>query len=840
MPVPVCRSVAVSVARKASAVCRLTASVRLVMVVADAVTIASRLMTIASQLAMVTGVPVSVPNGGCGRRACGRDNFFACRSKNKRMRNAWLSAFFAIFVQNNIRKTKMMNRFFALVASFVVTVAAFGSEKPERVLVETPHLSLVIDLYKERQPRYVYFGQRLDRRDVDRLPVVKARLPLYPEFGQEVVHEAAFAMTHADGNMTTELRYVGKQITEEPNAVLTVINLRDKIYPTELKLCYRAYADVDIIEAWVEIENKEAKTVTLRRFASAFLPIRTGEVWISRLHGAWGNECVLVEEPLDRGIVMIKNKNGVRNSQTEHAEVMFSLNGKGRENEGDVIGAALCYTGNYKLQVETYNADYHYFMAGINEENSEYHLRSGEKFVTPPLALTYSSEGKGGVSRTFHKWGRKYSLCHGDQVRDVLLNSWEGVYMDVEARKMDKMMADFKALGGEMFVMDDGWFGGKYQRTDDAALGDWVADKRKLPGGIEGLLKDARKNGVKFGIWIEPEMTNIKSELYERHPDWVINGRGRDLVGGRGSNQLVLDLSNPAVQDFVYGVVDNLLTRYPQIVYIKWDANMSIMSYGSRYQSAGNQSHIYIGYHEGLRKVYERIRAKYPDVIMQSCASGGGRVNWGYLKYFDEFWVSDDTDALQRIYMQWGTSHFFPAICMASHVSALRNHQTYRHIPIKYRFDVAMSGRLGMEMQPESLSADELEFARNAIADYKTIRPVVQLGNLYRLISPFDNRHVASLMYVSDSKDKAAFFWWKLVTFVDDHLPRVRMAGLDPQRMYRIRELNRIDDKPLFCEGVAYSGAYLMNHGLDMPAEHVLARENRIPWSSRVLYLEAE
>ena len=733
-----------------------------------------------------------------------------------------------------------MKRTLTLLALVVCAMTALGAEKAKRVLVETPHLSLVLDLFADGQPRYTYFGPRLDRRDVDNIPTPSGRTPLYPTFGQEVVHEAALAMTHADGSMATELRYTNTRVEAEPHAMVTIVRMQDKVYPTVVNICYRAYNDVDIIEAWTEIENWERRPVTLTRFASAMLPIRCGDVWLTRLHGAWGNECRVVEQPLTRGFVTVKNKNGIRNSQTEHAEVMFSLDGKSRENQGDVIGAALCYTGNYKLQVETYNTDYHYFMAGIDEENSEYHLRRGERFVTPVLAFTYSQEGRGGVSRTFHKWGRQYRLCHGNQLRDVLLNSWEGVYMNVEEKKMDQMMADFKALGGELFVMDDGWFGGKYQRTDTSGLGDWVADSRKLPGGIEGLLADAKRHDIRFGIWIEPEMCNERSELYARHPDWVINAKGRSLVGGRGGNQLVLDLANPKVQDFVFGVVDGLLTRYPQIAYIKWDANMSIVSHGSQYLSASDQSHLYIAYHEGLRKVLERIRAKYPDVVMQSCASGGGRIGWGILPYFDEWWVSDDTDALQRIYMQWGTSYFFPAIGMASHVSASPNHQTHRLIPLKYRFDVAMSGRLGMELQPSDMTDSERAFARKAIADYKIIRPVVQLGNLYRLVSPYDNQHVASLMYVSDSRDKAVFYWWKLATFIDDHLPRIRMAGLDPQRMYRIHEINRIDDRPLFCEGQSYSGAYLMNHGIDLPAGHSLPKADRTSWASRILYLVAE
>ena len=402
------------------------------------------------------------------------------------------------------------------------------------------------------------------------------------------------------------------------------------------------------------------------------------------------------------------------------------------------------------------------------------------------------------------------------------------------------MMADIAAIGGELSVMDDGWFGGKYQRNNDSSsLGDWVVDTRKLPEGIEGLLADAKKHGIKFGIWIEPEMTNSKSELYEKHPDWIVKAPQRDAVQGRGGTQLVLDLGNPEVQDFVFGVVDDLMTKYPEIDYIKWDANMSIMNHGSQYLPADRQSHLYIEYHRGLEKVCQRIRAKYPDLTIQACASGGGRANWGILPYFDEFWVSDNTDALQRVYMQWGTSYFFPAIAMASHISATPNHQTFRNIPLKYRIDVAMSGRLGMEIQPKNMTDEEKALCKQAIAEYKTIRPIVQQGDIYRLLSPYDKQGAASLMYVTPEKDKAVFYWWKTEHFVNQHLPRVPMAGLQADKLYRIHELNRIDNEPLPFEGKIFSGAYLMANGLEIPYNHKVDYHKQSDYASRVLYLEA-
>lgn len=726
------------------------------------------------------------------------------------------------------------------IALILMTVAL--PAMAEKVSVNTKGMSLILDVENGKPAQYLYFGTKLNPNDLQNLKVATdGRMDVYPAYGLNTPAEAALAMRHSDGNLSTALVATGCDVKNEGNASVTTVHLKDPVYNIKVDLKYRAYNDVDMIEAWTEILNGEKGTVTLTTFASAMLPIRRGDVWMSHLSGTWAAEGQLSHEKLQPGEFVIRNNDGTRNSHTDHAEVMFSLDGKGQENVGNVIGAALVYSGNYKLKTVTDDTEYHYFFAGINEQNSEYHLKKGETFKTPALALTYSTQGLSGASRNFHKWGRKYILAHGDKERDILLNSWEGVYFDINQKGMDQMMADIHSMGGELFVMDDGWFGTQYPRvTDNCALGDWVVDTKKLPNGIEGLLNDARKNQVKFGIWIEPEMTNTTSMLYEKHPDWVIKAPKRDAVLGRGGTQLVLDLSNPKVQDFVFGVVDNLLTKYPDIAYIKWDANMAIMNHGSQYLSAADQSHLYIAYHQGFAKVIDRIRAKYKDVVIQCCASGGGRANWGMLRGFDEFWVSDNTDAMQRIYMQYGTSYFFPAIAMASHISAVPNHTVFRTTSLKYRIDVAMSGRLGMEIQPKNMTDEEKALCRKAISEYKEIRPVVQFGDLYRLVSPYDNQGLSSIMYVSEAKGKAVFYWWKLANFYNVHLPRVKMAGLDENKMYKVKELDVIDNKPLDCEGKSYSGKYLMEHGLEMPYVHEVDWGKKNDWSSRVLYLEAE
>jgi alpha-galactosidase len=725
----------------------------------------------------------------------------------------------------------------------------------DKVELRTPNNSFVIELNKGAEPHFLYYGPSLKSQDIENLEKANdanwSRADLYPAYGAtHTQNEVCLAMRHSDGNMSTQMlidSWNESNVNDlAPNGSkrtgqLLTITLRDPLYPITVNLYYLAYDDVDMIESWTDITNGEKKPVTLTQFYNPLLPIRRGNVYWTHFNGSWASEAQLVELPLANGLAEVKNKDGLRNATTDRNEIMLSLNGPARENEGDVIGAALCYSGNFRITIDTDESDYHQYFAGINPDNSEYHLKRGETFTTPHSAYTFSSRGTNGATQAFHDWARKYQLRHANQERMILLNSWEGVYFNINQEGMDQMMKDIASMGGELFVMDDGWFGDKFPRLNDSSsLGDWVVDTRKLPDGIPGLLRDAKKNGVKFGIWIEPEMANTVSELYETHPDWIIKAPGREPVQGRGGTQVVLDLTNPKVQDFAFSIFDNLLSNYPEIAYIKWDANAPVMNHGSQYLPMEEQSHLYIKYHEALIQLCQRIRAKYPDVIIQDCASGGGRANYGLLPYFDEFWVSDNTDGLQRIYMQWGTSYFFPAIAMASHISAVPNHAVFRTTSLKYRCDVAMSGRLGMEIQPKNMTDDEKAFCRQVITDYKSVRPVIQFGDLYRLHSPYAGDNLASLMYVSKDKQQAVFFWWKLETLKNQHVPRIKMAGLDPDKYYTVRELNRIDNKPLPCEGKSYSGAFLMQTGLEMPYTHDVDYNKLNDWASRVLQLTAE
>ena len=709
------------------------------------------------------------------------------------------------------------------VAMVMMALAMVLTVDAKDVFVNTPHTTLMLAVNEGETPRIHYYGSRIKASQAQEVyDAMSINYDAYPAFGRNSFDETALSVTHSDGNMSTELMVTGCRQEGE----LTIIELKDKKYDFFVDLYYKANDQSDVIETWTVIRNGEKKPIKLEQYASGVMTwrqegLRMGDgttgrgSWLTHFHGAWGQEAGMTEEPLTAGVKVIVNHDGVRTAMDDRAEVMISLDGKPQENSGRVIGAALCWTGNYKLRIETRGKYRHTLLAGIDDLHTAYTLKKGEQFETPKLALCYSEEGKGGVSRAFHRWGRNGQLHNGKALREILLNSWEGVYMNVNQQVCEQMMDGLKDLGGELFVVDDGWFGRKYRRTyDDKALGDWVTDTVKLPNGVPALLKAAEDRGLKFGIWIEPEMVNSTSELFEAHPDWVVAHPTRELSKGRGGTQLVLDLSNPKVQDFVFSIVDNLMKENPRLHYIKWDCNMSMQNFGSSYLTADKQSHLFVDYHLGLRNALERIRKAYPELVIQLCSSGGGRVNWGALPYFDEFWVSDDTDAQQRLFIQWGTSHFFPTMAMAQHVSASPNHQTGRVIPLKFRVDVAMTGRLGMEMKPSDLNDKEREYAKKAFAFYKEIRPIVQLGDQYRLLSPYEGNGFCSEMFVKEDKSEAVFFCYKFENYIGLETPRWHMAGLDPNATYRLTEFECAEHSHYF-EGKTFSGKFLMEQGID-------------------------
>jgi len=708
----------------------------------------------------------------------------------------------------------------------MLCAAATLAAAADNVVVETKQTMLVLRADRGSELRQVYYGSSISPTEISQLQDAGQDIntAALPAFGQnDMAALSAIQLIHVDGQLSLYPVVEGVSSKREGNATVTTITLKDKAYPVTVKVCYKAFQSCDIIETWTEISHREKRAVRLQRFDSGHLAIPQGDAWMMHFHGDWSAEFYPSTERITPGLKVIRNSDGDRNAHTDAPEMMISLDGRPQENSGRVVGAALCWSGNFELRVNTTLNKLHHFFAGISPQASDYLLEPGETFATPHLALCWSREGLGGVSRNFHYWARHEGMLRrGNETRDILLNSWEGVYFDINEEGMFRMMQDIKDMGGELFVMDDGWFGNKYQRNDDkTTLGDWVVDRKKLPNGIEALTQKARQLGIKFGIWVEPESSNTLSEFYEKHPEWVLHEKHRDVKQGRGGTQVLLDMCNPKVQDFVFRLVDDLLTQHPDIAYIKWDANSALQNYGSPYLPEQKQSHIYIEYHRGLIKVLERIRAKYPDVVIQNCSSGGGRVNYGLLPYFEEFWTSDNNDPYQRVFIQWGTSYFYPSNAMAQHIGHSPYWNTGRSTPIKYRTDVAMSGRLGIELQPSKMTDEEREQTKRAVADYKQIRSLVQLGNLYRLVNPYDeNTGFSSFLYADDSRSHAVLFTHRVKYLYNIVEQRVQLNGLDPQKNYRLKELNaKVGQEPSALDGKIFSGRLLMETGIDLPLE---------------------
>ena len=651
----------------------------------------------------------------------------------------------------------------------------------------------------------------------------------YPATGGRYFNESALTVEYSDSQCNTELRYTSHQSTRLAEGVTrTSVKMEDPVTSVKVVLVYDAYEKEDIIICHSEITNGDKDDITLRNFYSSSLPIKASRYLLTHFHGSWAREMQMESEVLTSGIKTIETKKGVRTTHTENPSFFISLDTDvWNENQGEVIAGALAWSGNYRLSFQIDETDRLNILSGINPHASAYTLAKGETFVTPEMIYTYTDKGSGQASRNLHDWARNYGCYGSNAIYPTLLNSWEGAYFDFDTKTITDMIDDVKDMGLEMFVLDDGWFGTEYPRNNSRqGLGDWEPNTAKIPEGIGYLAGYAHERGVKFGIWIEPEMVSPKSRLAKEHPEWIVCSKGRENTTIR--NQWLLDLSNPKVQDFVFGIFDNTMQLAPGIDYIKWDCNRHVESFGSSHLD--EQSHFWIEYTQGFYNVLRRIREKYPEVIIQACASGGGRVEYGALKWFNEVWTSDNTEALSRVFIQYGTNMIYPASVTGSHVSAVPNHQTNNVTPLKFRFDIACSGRLGMELQPKDLTPEEKDFAKKAIAAYKEYRDLIFHGDLYRLSSPYGSDHYA-LMYISKDKKRAVVFGYCIRYQSRTLVPIFKLNGLDPETRYSIREINV--EKPLFWgSGKTFEGKWLSAHGINPQLVKL--------YDSGVWYLEAE
>lgn len=650
--------------------------------------------------------------------------------------------------------------------------------------------------------------------------VAPARTParedeFYPQSGNGFILEPAVQAVHADGNTSTDLVYVSHETAPvDANVSLTRIRLKDRFYPFFVTLHLKAYRREDVIEQWSEMWHEEAGPVVLSRFASSAPVIKADAYWLTQFQGNYMREAALVEERLTPGVKVLDSKLGVRAHQMRNPSFILALDGPAREESGEVYGGTLAWSGSFQFSFEVDWTGRLRALGGINHFGSEYRLARGKVFTTPAMLWTWSGEGKGQVSRNFHRWARGYGVRDGERARPVLLNNWEATRMDFDEQKIVSLFDGARELGVELFLLDDGWFGNKYPRDNDrAGLGDWQVNRRKLPRGLSHLAAEAKKRGIDFGIWLEPEMVNPASELYEKHPDWVIKQPNRELLFGR--NQLVLDLSRPEVRDFAWKVVDDTLRPNPGITYVKWDANRYVTQPGSPWLGPERQQHLLVDYQWALYDVMARMAKQHPNVLAMVCAGGAGRVDYGALRYFHSFWPSDNTDPLQRIYIQWGFGHIFPAQAISAHVTDMG------HRPVKFATDVALSGAFGVDRDVQRMTPEERRTVAAAVKLYKErLRSVVMRGDLYRLESPYEQPR-AALSYVSEDRSRVVLFIYQLG---EAAFGPVRPRGLDPRKRYRVREVNLPEGRNsrLGLHDQIVDGATLMEDGLVSPLRRAL------------------
>ncbi|MFD2872625.1 alpha-galactosidase [Mucilaginibacter ximonensis] len=702
----------------------------------------------------------------------------------------------------------------------LAVLALKNSAKAQSVIIpiETANNALVLEANNNHDVNTVYFGPKLaDSKEYNHIAPAVGKdndytgqmASVYTPAGSRNLLEPAIAVTHADGNQSLDLKYVSHKVDKVSDDVsLLTLVLKDNVYNTEVTLYYKSYFKDDVIEQWSTIRNGEKGTLVLNKFASANLYLKAGSFYLTQYHGDWAKEMRPETSQLTHGIKTLDSKLGTRADLFQPPVFMVSMDKPATEDEGTVMYGSIEWSGNYRTDLELDPENNLRVISGINNYASAYQLKAGESFTTPPFLSVLSRNGKGDASRKLQHWARNYKLLDGNGNRLTLLNNWESTYFDFDETKLAALLKDTKKLGVDMFLLDDGWFGNKYPRNGDhSGLGDWQETKTKLPNGIASLVKGATDNGVKFGIWVEPEMVNPKSELYEKHPDWVIKQPKRDEYYFR--NQLVLDLANPAVQDFVFGILDGLFTKNPDLAYIKWDCNAVIYNAYSAYLKK-DQSQFYVDYMRGLYKVLSRIRAKYPKVPMMLCSGGGGRVDYNALQYFTEFWPSDNTDPLERVFIQWEYSYFYPAISSSNHVT------DWSKLPVKYRVDVASMGKLGFDIVISKLPENDLKFVQDAVKNFNGFKDIVWHGDQYRLLDPRENP-VASVAYVNEAKTSAVMFNY-LVNYRYDEGSKapIRLKGLDPAKQYKIKETNLYPGtKSGINENQIYSGDFLMKIGIN-------------------------
>ena len=637
----------------------------------------------------------------------------------------------------------------------------------------------------------------------------------YPGYGSTDLRTPAVELQFSDGTSATDFRYESHNIyagknklnnlpatyVEDENEAMTLeLTLVDSLKNVKLILSYSVFEEFDAITRSVKIINESNEDVNINRVLSANVDFRDSDYELLQLSGAWARERHIIRKEIRSGSQSI----GSRRGSSSHAQNPFMalVRKDTTEQHGEVYGFSLVYSGNFLANVEVDMYENARAQIGINPFDFTWLLKSKEEFTAPEAVLVYSNEGLTGMSHIYNcLYGKR--LCKGkyrDEVRPILINNWEATYFDFNETKIKEIAREATNLGMELFVLDDGWFG---KRDDDnSSLGDWFVNEEKLKGGLNKLATEINEMGLQFGLWFEPEMVSPISELYKEHPDWCIHIPGRNRSEAR--RQLILDYSREDVCNYIIEKISEVLSSAP-ISYVKWDMNRNMSEIGSAKLPANRQREVAHRYILGLYKVLEEITTRFPDVLFESCSGGGGRFDPGMLYYMPQTWTSDNTDAIERLKIQFGTSMVYPNASIGCHVSAVPNHQVDRITPIETRGVVAMSGNFGYELDITKLPESEKEIIKEQVKLYKEIRETIQFGKCYRLSSPFENNDIA-WMFISKDCEEIIVSFVRTLAKPNSKFISLKLVGLDESSKYEI-----------LGENIIVGGDELMNIGLNVP-----------------------
>jgi alpha-galactosidase len=670
----------------------------------------------------------------------------------------------------------------------------------------------------------------------------------YPTGGSGDFRVPAVVLEPADSSPVLHLAYAGHRILPgkpalpglpatyveaDEEAETVEVLLRDEPSGIEVTLLYTIFADAPVVARSARIRNGGAQPVRVRCAMSASLDLPDASWDFVQLSGTWARERHVVTRPLVPGRQSIASLRGA--SGHEHNPFIVLARPATTEEAGEAYGFSLVYSGNFLAEVEVDPFDSTRVRLGINPESFCWTLDPGAELALPEAVLAYSGAGLGALSDAYHLLYRQ-RLARGawrDRERPVLINNWEATYFDFNEDRLLAIAGAAQEMGIELFVLDDGWFG---TRDDDtSSLGDWFVDRRKLPDGLDGLARKVEALGMRFGLWIEPEMVSRRSRLFEEHPDWAIGVPGRPRTESR--DQLVLDLSRPEIVDHLFSLLRDVLRSAP-ISYVKWDMNRNITEPYSAALSADRQGEFFHRYILGVYDLYDRLVTEFPEILFESCAGGGGRFDPGILAYAPQGWTSDDTDAVERLRIQWGTSLVYPLSSMAAHVAAVPNHQVGRVVPLQTRAAVAFFGVLGYELDPTVLSPDERRAVAGQVDFYKSHRELFQRGRFVRLRSPFEGGgNEAAWMAVADDRRRAVVGWYQILNHPEPGPDRIRLRGLDPAARYRVMPWPSVGDT-MARDTIVRGGDDLMHAGILLIANRRDTVE-RGDFLSRLFVLEA-